>query len=152
MVHALQEAWRVVRFAPNYDFDKPPFRSGVLDIRPQTADPMIFVRLYDGREVHCGTVQYKTNAVALHTKAENYVQLSLQEGWFIMGAERDFEWVDKYDAIDDLIESVEEDWPSRTVDEDVALRLMQVMQDSMPGAQILIRQRIGLRMLQKAHS
>ena len=150
MVHALHEAWRVVRTATNHANPTPPHTRGVLDIRPSTSEPMIYVRLHNGQEVRCGPVTCKDTSVDSHRNADQTTLRALSDGWFTLGAKRHFEWIDEYDTVDDLVTGVEEDWSAREVHQDVVLRLMQVMYDSMPNARALIKQRISVRLLHKA--
>jgi hypothetical protein len=149
MGHALREARRVVRSTTNFASNEPPFIQGVLDVRPCTYDPVIYVRLANGQEVRCGPIAYEGTAVNRHRHAEQTTQKALSKGWFTEDAKRDFEWIDEYDTVDDLVTSVEEDWSSRILVEDVALRMMRIMDDALPGAQPVIRHWIGVRLLNK---
>lgn len=150
MVHALKEAWRVIRGETNNFSNGPPYRRGLLDIRPRTSDPMIYVCLPGGREELCGPLTSTSTSVDKHSNAERAVKRAVDEGWFRLSAQRDFDWVDEYDTADDLVESIEEDWSSRSLEEDVALNLIKTMENCPPSTRALIKQRIGVRILQKA--
>jgi hypothetical protein len=142
MVHALKEAWRVTR-------------AEVLDIRPLIGEPQVIVRDRRGRDVVCGGLSWNGGRHGSdadpegHPEAEAALKRALAEGWFEVQSTAQFDWIDEYGSADELLESVEEDWVSRNISEDTALRLAQAMDDAGSGAAPFIRQPVGVRLLIK---
>jgi hypothetical protein len=136
MVHALKEAWRVAR-------------AEVLDIRPLIGEPQVIVRDRRGRDVVCGGLSWIGGDPEGHPEADAALKRVLAEGWFEVQSTAQFDWIDEYGSADELLESVEEDWVSRSISEDTALRLAQAMDDAGSGAAPFIRQPVGVRLLIK---
>ena len=136
MVHALKEAWRAAR-------------AEVLDIRPLVGAPQVIVRDRRGRHWACGGLHWDGGDSEGHPEAEEAVMRVVAEGRFKIESAAHFDWIDEYESANELIESVEEDWASRGMGEDTALRLAQSLADAGPGAVPFIRQPIGVRLLRK---
>jgi len=136
MVHALQETWRVTR-------------STVLDIRPIVDAPRIGVKDRVGQEKDCGSLKWSGGGPERHAEATAAVSRVVEEGSFTIGAARQFEWVDSFEDVDELVATVAEDWESWSIDEDASLCLMQAMEKGGRGAVPLIRQGIRAQVLKK---
>ncbi|MBI3244135.1 MAG: hypothetical protein HYZ49_17780 [Chloroflexi bacterium] len=136
MVHALNESWRVAR-------------AHVLDVRPRVGEPQVLVRDKNGRETICGGLPWNGGDPEGHPPAEIALSRVVAAGKFTVLAETQFDWIDSYGSADELAESVSDDWVSRELSEETALKLMRVMEEAGPGAMPFIRQPIGIRLLKK---
>jgi len=134
MVHALNEAWRVAR-------------AEVLDIRPLIGEPQVIVRDRHGREWACGGLFWNGGDPEGHPEADEALRRVLAEDRFKIESETRFDWIDEYESAEELVESVDEDWTSRSINEDTALKLAQAMEEA--GTTPFIRQPIGVRLLIK---
>lgn len=140
MVHALKETWRV---------------SGahLLDIRPRLGEPQVIVRDRDRRDTICGGLHWnggrQDSGAEGHPHAEAALSQVIAEGIFTVVAEKQFDWIDAYESVDELVEAVNEEWESRSLGEEAALKLMRTMEAAGRGAVPFIRQPIGLRLLKK---
>lgn len=149
MVHALREAWRVMR-AAGASAQPPPFDKGVLlDIRPLPGDPLVGVRHGDGRETRCGALRPKDPSYDRHAAADGAVEAALAQGWFVAAATRTFDWIDEYETLAELLEDVEEEWSTRLVDEDAVLGLVKELDRAGRGTVPVIRQSVAVRALRK---
>jgi hypothetical protein len=139
MVHALKETWRV---------------SGahLLDIRPRLGEPQVIVRDRDGRDTICGGLHWNGDDPEGHPHAEAALSRVVAEGLFTVIAEKQFDWIDAFESVDELVESVGEEWESRNLGEEAALKLMRTMETAGRGAVPFIRQPIGIRLLKKVDS
>ena len=148
MVHALDEAWRVLCLA-DHKQSGPPFRNGLIDIRPQPGDPMVVVYSRDGEEINCGPLRSKESGYNRHQSAEQALKTVAEAGKFSIAEARAFEWIDEYESADELSKDVDEGWSTRMLDEDTALALMHAL-DRLDGAgTAIIRQSIRIRFLRK---
>lgn len=140
MVHALKETWRVSR-------------AHLLDIRPRLGEPQVIVRGRDERDTVCGGLHWnggrQDSGAEGHPHAEAALSQVIAEGMFTVVAEKQFDWIDVFESVEELVESVAEDWESRALGEEAALKLMRAMEAAGRGAVPFIRQPIGLRLLKK---
>jgi hypothetical protein len=136
MVHALKEIWRVTRVH-------------VLDIRPRPGEPQVIVRDRNGRDTICGGLHWNGGDPEGHPHAEGALSQVIAEGWFTIAAEEQFDWIDAFESVDELVESISEEWESRNLGEETALKLVRAVEAAGRGATPFIRQPIGIRLLQK---
>ena len=148
MVHALNEAWRVLRRS-DHDQSAPPFRHGLIDIRPQPGDPLVVVQSQAGEEINCGPLRSKESGYNRHESAEQALDAVVGAGKYSIAEARAFEWIDEYESADELSTDVDESWSTRMLDEDTTLALMHAL-DRLDGAgTAIIRQSIRIRFLRK---
>lgn len=136
MVHALKETWRMTR-------------STVLDIRPIVDAPRIGVKDRAEQERDCGGLKWSSGGPQSHAEAAAAVSRVVEAGLFTIGAARQFEWVDSFEDVDELVAAVAEDWESWSIDEDASLCLMQAMEKGGRGTAPFIRQGIRAQVLKK---
>ena len=136
MVHALQETWRVTHVH-------------VLDVRPRVGEPQVIVRDRDGWDTICGGLHWNGDDPEGHPHAEAALARVIAEGKFVVAAEKEFDWIDSYESVDELVESINDDWVSRGLGEETALKLMRAMETAGRGATPFIRQQVGMRLLRK---
>ncbi len=136
MVHALKETWRVSR-------------AHLLDIRPRLGEPQVIVRDRNGRDTICGGLHWNGDDPEGHPLAEAALSQVIAEGLFTIVAEKQFDWIDAYESVDELVEAINEEWESRSLGEEAALKLMRAMEAAGRGAVPFIRQPIGIRLLKK---
>lgn len=136
MVHALKESWRVVR-------------RGLLDIRPSAAVPVVFVRYASGREVMCGGLSWQSDLPYSHERADEAVQRAVALGLFEVADRKSFDWVDEFATVDELVEAVEEEWPSWHIDEQSSLTLVNQWQQAGREATAHVRQSIRAQWMRR---
>ncbi len=136
MVHALDETWRVTR-------------AHVLDVRPRVGEPQVMVRDRHGRETVCGGLHWNGADPEGHFHADTALARVIAAGKFAAVAEKQFDWIDAYESVDELAESISDDWVSRELGEETALKVMRTLETAGRGAAPFIRQQIGIRLLKK---
>ncbi len=136
MVHALKETWRVTG-------------AHLLDVRPRPGEPQVIARDRNGRDTICGGLHWNGGGPEGHPRAEAALSQVIAEGLFTIVVEKQFDWIDAYESVDELVEAVNEEWESRSLGEEAALKLMRTMEAAGRGAVPFIRQPIGIRLLKK---
>jgi len=137
MVHALEEAWRVAQ-------------STLLDIRPVVEPPVVWVRDRAGREIECGDLLWKGGEPHTHRSANAALATAVEQGLFVVEASRQFEWFDVFDNIDEMVETITEEWENWSLDEATSLRVMKVLEASGRGTALFVKQGVQVQVLRKA--
>jgi hypothetical protein len=137
MVHALKEAWRVTR-------------STLLDIRPMIEPPSVWVRDRAGRDAACGGLLWKGGEPYLHGSANAALAAVVEQGLFTVEVSRQFEWFDLFENLDEMVETVAEEWDNWSLDEDTSLNVMRALEASGRGATLYVKQNIQAQVLRKS--
>ncbi len=151
MVHALNEAWRVLRLS-DHNQSVPPYQRGLIDIRPWHGDPLVVVKSHAGEEINCGPLRPKESGYTHYSDAEQALETVVAANKFSIAESHTFEWIDEFESADELATEVDESWSSRMLDEDTALALMHALERLDGAGTAIIRQSIRIRFLRKLNN
>ncbi len=134
---ALREAWRVAKGI-------------VLDIRAVLAPPEIWVRSTARGDLRCGPLTRREPHTHYNEEASQALTAAIQAGWFIPTERREFEWLDVYETVDEMVGEITDEWESWIIDEDLALKVVQTVADAGRGAVPFVRQGVQAQLLRKS--
>jgi len=133
---ALREAWRVAK-------------TTVLDVRAVLAPPEIWVRTASKGDLNCGPLTRREPHTHYNEEASDALALALNQGLFALSDHREFDWIDTYETVDELIGEITDEWESWIIDEDLALRTVRTASEAGRGAIPFVRQGVQAQRLQK---
>lgn len=133
---ALREAYRVAR-------------ASVLDIRAALAPPEILVRTQNRGDLLCGPLVRRVPHSHYNEEASVALEAALADGVFARRERREFDWIDVYENVDEMIGEITEEWESWIIDEDLALKTVRTFAEAGRGAIPFVRQGVQMQILQK---
>lgn len=134
---ALREAWRVAR-------------STVLDIRAVLTPPEIWVRTNARGDLNCGPLTRREPHTHYNEEASQALDAALRDGWLRLVDRREFEWIDTYETVDEMIGEITDEWDSWIIEEDLALKTVRTFAEAGRGAIPFVRQGVHIQRLQKS--
>lgn len=124
-------------------------RGTLLDVRVTMPPPEIWVRNRAGQDMNCGPLTRQAD-MEHNIAATQTMEWALREGWFTVGASRQFDWIDAYESGDELVAEVSDEWENWIIGEDLSLRLARILADAGRGAIPFIRQGVLAQVLRMA--
>lgn len=121
----------------------------VLDIRAVLAPPEIWIRTQNNGDLNCGPLTKREPHTHYNEEASQIVNAALTEGWLRLEDRREFEWIDVYETVDELIGEITDEWESWIIEEDLALKTVNTFAQAGRGAVPFVRQGVQAQLLCK---
>ena len=120
----------------------------LVDIRPTAEAAHLEVHLARGVVVtgRVADVNDRVGPNARHARADRALAVALDRGWFVAEARVEFSFYRHADSVEELRDHVRGEWMGAAID-DEALQRAAALHASEPGAQVRLREQIGIARL-----